>query len=128
MPRLRLSALLLAWLCASGAALDLAQVFAWGRMFAGYARHESLAAAASETFDPAKPCDLCRAVTKAREQSKESQPAIPAAGAERLWLVCERPAPVILNPSRPVWTEIRREAPVPWSLTVPVPPPRAAAV
>ncbi|HVW19686.1 MAG TPA: hypothetical protein VHC86_00580 [Opitutaceae bacterium] len=125
--RLRLAALLLAWLCASGAALDVVQVFAWGRMFAGYARHESLAAAACETFDPAKPCALCRAVAKARDETKGSQPAVPAAGADRLLLVCERPAPVVLIPFRPVWAEIRREAPVSWSVSVPVPPPRAAA-
>jgi hypothetical protein len=125
--RLRLIALLSAWLCASGGALDMAQAFAWGRMFVGYARHESLAAAACETFDPAKPCALCRAVSKAREQSKESQPALPARGADRLLLVCERPAPLVLTPSRPAWAEIRREAPVSWSVTVPVPPPRAAA-
>jgi hypothetical protein len=127
MPRLRITALLLAWLCASGAALDVAQVFAWGRMFAGYARHESLAAAASETFDPAKPCALCRAVSKARDASNSAQPAIPAAGADRLLLVCESPAPVVLTPSRPAWAEIRRDAPVSWSVSIPVPPPRAAA-
>ena len=124
--RFRLIALLSAWLCASGAALDLAQVFAWGSMFAGYARHESLAAAACETFDPAKPCALCRAVSKARDDSKAGQPALPAAGADRLLLVCERPAAIVVPPSRPAWAEIRRGAPVSWSMTVPVPPPRAA--
>src|SRR5277367_3965041 len=61
--RLPAISLICAALCASGTLLDMAQVFAWTRMFAGYARNESIAAAARETFDPAKPCALCCAVS-----------------------------------------------------------------
>jgi hypothetical protein len=62
--------LLAAWLFASGVLLDATQVLAWTRMFAGYAGHESISAAAKDTFDPARPCAICRAVGKAREASK----------------------------------------------------------
>ena len=46
--------LLFAWICANGALLDVVQVFAWGKMFSGYAKSMSVSAALKETFDPAR--------------------------------------------------------------------------
>ena len=89
--RLPALSLLLAWLCASGAMLDVAQVAAWARMFAGYVRTESVAAAARETFDPAKPCQICRAVSKARAAAAP-RAAVPSAGPEKIILIFERSA------------------------------------
>jgi hypothetical protein len=125
--RLASISLLTAWLCASGAMLDVAQVVAWTRMFAGYARTESIAAAARETFDPGKPCAMCRAVSRARDACGDGHaPAVPAAGMEKMVLILER-APSFAAPlERSAWPE--------WALAfapvrvadVPVPPPRAA--
>ncbi len=127
-PRMRSVArvcLLCAWLCASGALLDVAQVAAWGRMFAGYARSESLAAAARETFDPGKPCAICRAVSKARAASNPAAPRV--ATADKLVLIFDAPATLVVRAASPDW-------PVPGDLSaatrpgdVPVPPPRAVA-
>ena len=58
---------MLAWLCANGALLDLVQVFAWSRMFAGYTQTMTVGAALRETFDPAKPCELCLGVADAKD-------------------------------------------------------------
>jgi len=117
--------LLLAWLCASGATLDLAQVFAWTRMFAGYARTESVLAAAKETFDPAKPCKICRAVGKAREASGRHAPAVPAVGPEKIILIFERAAPFVAVPAQRAWpVAAPARAPVRGG-DVPVPPPKA---
>ena len=117
--------LITAWLCASGAMLDVAQVFAWGRMFAGYARTESLSSAARETFDPGKPCAICRAVAKAREADCPHSPAPAPAGAEKMVMIDERAAPFVGSaphfswPSAPVSRASARDG------DVPVPPPKS---
>jgi hypothetical protein len=124
--RLAILSLLCAWLCASGAMLDLAQVFAWGRMFAGYARCESLAAAAKETFDPGKPCEICRAVSMARDAAAKHAPAPLSAGSEKMVMIFERAAPAVILGVEGSWpgTEVAVAPARPGE--VPVPPPRAA--
>jgi hypothetical protein len=118
--------LLCAWLCASGAMLDLAQVVAWTRMFTGYARTESLAAAARETFDPGKLCPLCRAVKRARDLASQRGPAVPSAGTEKLVMIIERAAPFVsLSPDRS-WPEAPIARAIERGDKVPVPPPRAS--
>jgi hypothetical protein len=119
--------LLTAWLCASGAMLDVAQVFAWARMFAGYARTESIAAAAAETFDPAKPCAICRAVSKARDGCERHGAAVPTAGPEKMVLVFESPSPFIAVSGRPAWPRMPAIETRVRSGDVPVPPPRGRA-
>ena len=123
--RLSAVSLLCAWLCASGAMLDVAQAFAWARMFAGYARTQSLAAAASETFDPGRPCEICRAVSKAREASDNRGPAVPSAGGQKLLLILERPTPFFAAPAREKWPATPVVRAEPRAADVPVPPPRA---
>jgi hypothetical protein len=74
--RLIAFSLLGAWLCANGTLLDVEQVYAWGRMFAGYVRTIPIEQAAAATFDPAKPCAICQAVQQARDPSpKQAAPA-----------------------------------------------------
>ncbi|HEY5078373.1 MAG TPA: hypothetical protein VII43_00945 [Opitutaceae bacterium] len=125
--RLPTLSLLCAWLCASGALLDVAQVFAWTRMFVGYARTESIAAAARETFDPAKPCALCCAVGNAREASRRHGPAVPAAASERVVLILERPASFVAEADGKSWPEARSACAPARVGDVPVPPPKAEA-
>jgi hypothetical protein len=117
--------LLCAWLCASGAMLDVAQVFAWTRMFAAYARTESLAAAARETFDPGRPCEICRAVSKAREASGQHGPAAPSAGGSKMVLILERPMPFVAMSARRTWPMVPSVRAQGRCSDIPVPPPRA---
>ncbi len=120
------SALLLAWLCAQGFLLDSVQVFAWAKMYAGYARTLSWSAAVAETFDPGKPCAICCAVRKAREHRSESS-GLPARE--------DGPSLVFALVTTEVWVERAdlggRHVQVPpmieeWLAPVPKPPPRAA--
>src|SRR5271169_1965340 len=101
--RLSAVSLLCAWLCASGALLDLAQAFAWARMFAGYARTASVVAAARRTLDPFQPCAICRAVGRAREASGARGQAVAPAGAQRMILVLESPAPFVAAAPEAGW-------------------------
>jgi hypothetical protein len=118
-------ALLAGWLCASGAMLDVVQVFAWARMFTGYARAMPVAEAAIETMDPNKPCPICLALRHAREESKQEQPATELAAAEKLVLVFDAAEPVVLVREQERWPKIRELQPLSWRSAVPVPPPRA---
>jgi hypothetical protein len=124
--RLASISLLSAWLCASGAMLDVAQVVAWTRMFAGHVRTESLVAAARETFDPGKPCEICRAVTKCRDSSGPHGPAVPTAGAEKIILVFERTLPFVILHDRSEWPRMPGAHALVCNADVPVPPPRGA--
>ncbi|MBK9991517.1 MAG: hypothetical protein IPP19_12465 [Verrucomicrobia bacterium] len=72
--RFALLSLLTAWLLATGSQWDAVQVFAWARMFTGYVSTMSVGQALEETFDAEKPCSLCCAVSKAKEQEKQQLP------------------------------------------------------
>lgn len=104
--------------------LDVTQVFAWTRMFAGYARTETVAAAVKDTFDPCRPCALCRAVCRAREASSQHAPAVPSAGGERMILIFERPEKFVALRGEQAWPEVRTFSAVNRAGDVPVPPPR----
>jgi hypothetical protein len=108
--------------------LDLAQVFAWSRMFAGYARCESIGEAAKETFDPAKPCALCLALCKAREADKGRAPALPSTGSEKLILIFDRQGEFVSQTVRKAWPTIRDNIVSSQVREVPVPPPRGTAL
>ena len=125
--RLASISLLTAWLCASGAMLDVAQVAAWTRMFVGYARTESVVAAARETFDPGKPCALCRAVSKAREACDRRAPAVPPAGIEKIVLIAERAQPFVVLAAPRAWPRLAGASMPAREAEVPVPPPRTGA-
>jgi hypothetical protein len=108
--------------------LDIAQVFAWGRMFTSYMCCESMAEAAKETFDPAKPCAICLAVGKAREASNGHSPALPSPGAEKMVLIFDGPNEFVAMIADEVWPAISA-AHAPSSIRdVPVPPPRATRI
>ncbi len=123
--RLPALSLLLAWLCASGAMLDVAQVFAWTRMFAGYVRSDSIAVAARETFDPEKPCEICRAVSRAREAQGQHGTAVPSAAAERIVLILDSSAAFVADAAERGWPESPPARAQVRVADVPVPPPRS---
>ena len=114
-----------AWLCASGAMLDVAQGIAWTRMFAGYARSESIAAAAKDTFDPGKPCALCRAVSEAREALGRHGPAVPTRASEKITLVLDCSVCFVPRSPRQIWPDPRQALVVERTGEVPVPPPKS---
>jgi hypothetical protein len=104
--------------------LDLAQAFAWGRMFTRYMCRESVAEAAKETFDPKKPCALCLAVGKAREASNSHAPALPSAGAEKMILIFDGPMEFMALVTREAWPSVSGSYAPSSPRHVPVPPPR----
>jgi hypothetical protein len=127
--RCNLCLILLAWFAATGSQWDFVQVFAWGRMFAGYAQTMPLGRAVSLTFEPDNLCSICRMVKEARQHQDES--GVPQSGsaagkaplvfqaAQRV--VVEKPAVARWWASEPTAQDVLRAAP-------PIPPPRAAAV
>lgn len=85
--------------------LDLAQVAAWARMFSGYARTESIAAAVCETFDPGKPCEICQAVSRARKAGEQHAPAVAPSAAAKIVLILERTTPFVCERTERAWAE-----------------------
>jgi hypothetical protein len=116
--------LVVAWLCANGAFLDVVQVFAWGRMFVGYARTLSIAEAAVQTLDPDKPCPICLAVRRAREAEQHQQSAAVPIAVVKTLLAPVQNEPFIFPLIRPEWPDANSVMMVSWLPPVPVPPPR----
>ncbi len=128
--RLSMCGLLFAWLCASGGLLDVAQVFAWTRMYAGYAQTMSAGEALTQTFDPAKPCELCVAVLKARGASDDSAktPSMTSVEIEKVVLIAQCAAPAVLAPALEAWPVARHARADTRVDPVPTPPPRGGSV
>jgi hypothetical protein len=128
--RLSIGGLLFAWLCASGGLLDVAQVFAWARMCAGYAQIVPLREAVVRTFDPNKPCEICTAVINARHASSESrQPAaVASVEIEKILLIACHGEPVVVAPVLERWPVAENNWAPALAYPVPVPPPRGGAV
>lgn len=118
--------LLWAWLCANGAVLDAVQVFAWGRMFTGYAQSMPLAAALRETLDPTKPCELCGVVSNAKaDWGQQELPASNEQSSGKLVLALDVPAQFVLTATPGDWPPALASAAPRRTERVPVPPPRA---
>lgn len=116
--------LLFAWVCANGAIWDAVQVFAWGKMFAGYSQSMSVPAALRATFDPAKACEMCLGVASAKETAKQQLPQAVERSAEKLLLAIHAPGQIVFENSPEEWpVTLASVAPV-RSESVPVPPPR----
>lgn len=120
-----LFSLLFAWLCANGALLDGVQVFAWAKMFAGYARTMPAADALRETFDPAKPCEMCTGVAAAKDVAKKQIPQSVERSAEKIVLALQATPNVILVRVASEWPVMTELAAPSRCEPVPVPPPRA---
>jgi hypothetical protein len=123
--RLATFSLLFAWVCANGAIWDAVQVFAWGKMFAGYSQAMSVPAALRATFDPAKPCEMCMGVATAKETAKQQLPQSVERSTEKLLLAIHAPAAILFEQSGADWpANVAGVGPLRSEL-VPVPPPRA---
>jgi hypothetical protein len=123
--RITIIPLVLAWICANGAIWDVVQVFAWGRMFAGYTQTMTIGAALRETFDPSRPCEMCSGIANAREAAKEQVPAAVEGAVEKIVLALHSPAPLVFDRTRIKWPVMRIGIAPIRSERVPVPPPRA---
>ncbi|HEY0947342.1 MAG TPA: hypothetical protein VGD81_18805 [Opitutaceae bacterium] len=122
--RLQLSAVLLAWLLATGSHWDLVQTVAWGRMIGNYARDMSMVEAIRLTFTSGKLCRMCEAVQEAKQQ--QSDATVPGGKLDGKVLLVFQPAPhVVIDvpalerwvPADDTWSGRGRASP-------PVPPPR----
>lgn len=92
---LAVSFLVLGWLCANGALWDVMQVAAWGRMFAGYSATMPLGEALRATLDPAKPCEMCVGIAKAKDETaKRALPNEQTAAAKFVLALPTGEAPV----------------------------------
>jgi hypothetical protein len=118
------ASLVFAWLCANGAMLDALQVVAWSKMFAGYTGTMSVSAALRETFDPAKPCALCKHVAKAKESAQQQMPATGDNAAPKFVLVLETPEPPVFASDPGDWIASLSMSVCQRTDPVPVPPPR----
>ncbi|HEY4301948.1 MAG TPA: hypothetical protein VGM73_13810 [Candidatus Didemnitutus sp.] len=121
------TALGFAWLCATGLFWDGVQAVAWGRMFAGYARTESVTVALADTFDASRPCELCRAVGAARDTARHElpNPSNSDRSAPRVLFLAENSLCLMPAVAPAAWpaesTRLLRAR----TDEVPVPPPRA---
>jgi len=126
--KIQLICLLSAWLLATGSQWDMVQVFAWGRMFAGYAREMPLTAALSQTFKPDNMCPICRAVKAAKQQQDESPAASYKDELGKILLVFEPvPQVVVARPSFSSWSPSDQILTGAMRAAPPVPPPRNPA-
>jgi hypothetical protein len=116
--------LLFAWVCANGAIWDAVQVFAWGKMFAGYTQAMTVPAALRETFDPAKPCEMCLGVASAKETAKQQLPQSVERSTEKLLLAIHSPAGIVFENIPQEWPVTRASVVLVRTEPVPVPPPR----
>ncbi len=123
--RIATFSLLFAWVCANGAIWDAVQVFAWGKMFAGYSQTMNVPAALRATFDPEKPCEMCVGVATAKETAKQQLPQSVEQSAEKLLLAIHSSSVIVFETSAAPWpVTLASVAPI-RSEAVPVPPPRA---
>ncbi|MEI6590072.1 MAG: hypothetical protein WCO38_09040 [Verrucomicrobiota bacterium] len=82
--------ILTAWLFATGAQWDIAQTFAWAKMFSSYSESMSVGTAIKKTFS-GKMCALCKAVDAAKQQ--QTATSLPSAGfgAKMIFVLQEKP-------------------------------------
>lgn len=124
--RVSILCLCFAWVCANGALWDAVQVVAWGKMFADYSTYLSPAKALAKTFDGSKPCELCSVAQHAKDATREAQsPAAPGSNGERLLLMTEVAAPLVMAAPDFSWPIMANDSGPLRAERVPVPPPRA---
>ena len=123
------TACLLALLVAAGGHWYVLQSIAWVRMFAHYARQDSLVVALVETFDGHHPCKLCLQIQQDRQQEARTGAHLPWLKPEKMPELFCHTRPVIVPPP----PAIAAAVPVPrldffydFTEPPPTPPPRSA--
>lgn len=115
---------MLAWLCANGALWDAMQMAAWGKMFAGYSGTMSLTQALRETFDPAKPCEMCLGIAKAKTDTAKQLPSSEQAAAAKFVLILHKADALVFTSVTNEWNATAVAAMTERTDPVPLPPPR----
>ena len=127
--KLSLLLTLAAWLLATGSQWDLAQTFAWGRMFVTYSRTMSVAQALQKTFD-GEMCAICDAVQDAKQgQSPDGTTAPDNRLTAKMIFVGAPAAPFLTRPAV-LCTGLAPDLSAPLSAdrsAPPSPPPRVLA-
>lgn len=117
--------MLVSWCLAAGVQWDLLQAFAWGRMFADYAKQQSIGRALQSTFAPENVCGLCVVAQEGRK-AQDEQPLAHQADAKFLAMLVPQAGIVFEKPIRGEW----QAPPVSWTTErrarPPLPPPRHA--
>jgi hypothetical protein len=118
--------LVIAWLCANGAVWNVVQVVAWSKMYLDYARVLPARIALSKTFDPSKPCELCKVVRHAEESARGQLPrdAELKGGVEKVHLIAEGEPDSVLAAPTLAWPHSGNQAGIERTGRVPLPPPR----
>ena len=120
---------LTAWLLATGAQWDVVQAAAWARMFSNNLAVLPLGAALERTFSPEGRCEICGAVSTAKQQQADNGSSALGGKAEAKVLLVFQPAPAVIvaAPDFAPWPSddpfalsFDRAAP-------PLPPPRSLA-
>jgi hypothetical protein len=93
-------------------------------MFAGYAQSMTVCAALAATFDVEHPCALCLRVASAKDSADKDAAASTAASAEKLILLCNSPAPIVLAGEASEWMARSSTPPAARIDPIPAPPPR----
>jgi len=122
--RLAIFSLLAAWFLATGSQWDLVQTFAWAKMLVGYSKVMPLNEAVAETFDADKPCPLCQAVSRAKQQQNRSLP--PEVNLRVKLVMIFQPATAFVATVQQANSWLRSDWDLPTSErpSPPVPPPR----
>jgi hypothetical protein len=118
--------LLMGWLFASGAMLDVTQVVAWSRMFSANMKTDTVIEAVENTFHTGKMCSLCKAVAKAREATKREAAQSNTLEVQKLILIVEDAQTFKSVREVASWSFIDHVTHYSHSEEIPVPPPRAA--
>lgn len=71
------------------------QCAAWVGMFAHYSHDGNLTVAVEKTFDGQHPCDLCRALTKARDTEKKQERVV---SMNKIEMIHQIAAPLFFSP------------------------------
>jgi hypothetical protein len=121
---------LTAWFFATGSQWDVAQTFAWARMFTGYAQSMTLLEATKKTFSGEELCGVCDVVQEARQNSKDQSDGGATTGVKSLAKLPAVLPPaatfVIAVPTLILRPEAAEFVPGALRATPPTPPPRAA--
>ncbi len=123
--KLSLACLLLAWLCANGAIWNVVQVVAWAKMYGDYSRVMPAAQALRLTFDGSAPCDICKIARAGDNAARETQAPAALGASDKLLLVFQIAAPVVLTAPDFAWPGLVHETGLTRAESTPVPPPRA---
>ncbi len=120
-----ISALILAWLFANGAAWNFVQVVAWAKMFRDYSAVMPVREAVRVTFE-GESCNLCRVAQGGADAAREQVPKSDAfGGGDRILLSLQATPLLVVSAPDFSWPSLASEVGRTRTDAVPVRPPRA---